>query len=96
MRIPGIGNIKKLSQPRMMAKAEKMLRKAGIKKPVYVIKAEYRNYCETDKPSARNKMGFLQGINLIADRGAKEWIEQERTRLDKIIEKEEAVKHAKA
>lgn len=94
MRIPGIGNIKKLSQPRMMAKAEKMLRKAGIRKPVYVIQAEYRNYCESGERSARDKTGFLSGMNMISDEQAKEWIDQERTKLDKIIEKEEAEKHA--
>lgn len=93
MRIPGFGNINKLKNEKMMERAKNMLRKAGIQKPVYVIQAEYRNYCENGNRSARDKTGFLSGMNLIADADAKEWIDEERTKLDTVIAEEEAAKH---
>jgi len=93
VRLPGIGNVKNLANKKVMARAQDMLRKAGIRKPPYVIQAEYRNYCETGKRSARDKTGFLSGMNFISNDEAKEWIDQERTKLDKIIEAEEAAKH---
>lgn len=71
---------------KMRNKAKKMLQKARIRKPVYIIKAEYRNYCETGERSARDKTGFLSAITIVADDGAKAWINDERTRLDKEIE----------
>lgn len=92
MRIPGIGNIKGLADKKMMARAQNMLRKAGIQKPVYVIQAEYKSYCSRGDRSARDKTGFLSGMNLIADEHAKEWIDHERTKLDIIIESEKNAK----
>ena len=62
-----------------------ILKKAKIRKPLYVIKAEYQAYCEGGNRSPRDKEGFLSVMNLIADNEAKKWIDEERTRLDKII-----------
>ena len=93
MRIPGIGNISRLKDRKVMERAQNMLKKAGIRKPVYVIQAEYKNYTESGNRSAKDKTGFLSGMNWIADEQAKEWIDEERTKLDKIIEKEEIEKN---
>ncbi len=65
-----------------------MLKKAGISKPVYVIQAEYKNFCSDGKKSAKDKTGFLSVMNHLSDDKGKEWIDQERTKLDKIIEAE--------
>jgi hypothetical protein len=85
MRIPGIGNIKKLTDQKAIGKAMDMVKKAGIRKPVYVIQAEYKNFCSTGKRSAKDKTGFLSVMHHLGDENAKEWIEEERTKLDKII-----------
>ena len=87
MRIPGIGNLTKKAAQN---KAMKTLKKAGIKKSKRVIKAEYLDYCADGNRSAKDKAGFLSVMNLLGDPEAKEWIDQERTRLDEIIEREEA------
>jgi len=91
MKIPGFPSLKRLGNEKVRKKAMRMLTKAGIKKSVRVIQAEYYDYCDRNgkEPSARDKTGFLSVMNMLADDDAKQWIDDERTRLDKIIEEEE-------
>ena len=86
MRIPGIGKLKNLKDEKIRTRAIKMLKKAGIKKPVYIIKAEYRNFCEKAERSPKDKIGFLSVMNHLTDETGKKWIDKERTRLDVLVE----------
>ncbi len=78
-----IFDIKNLNRKLAQKMAIKKLKTAGIRKSKRVIKAEYMDFCEKQKRSEADRLGFLSVMKYIANNDAKKWIEKERARLIK-------------